>query len=42
MDLYPAIDIRDGRIFVPDRPGLGFTLTEKMRSLTVETATFGG
>ena len=28
------IDIRDGRIFVPDRPGLGFTLTERMRRLT--------
>ena len=34
------IDIRDGQIFVPDRPGLGFTLTERMRELTVETATF--
>ncbi len=34
------IDIHDGQIFVPDRPGLGFTLTERMRSLTVETATF--
>ena len=34
------IDIRDGQIFVPDRPGLGFSLTERMRSLTVETATF--
>ena len=34
------IDIRDGQIFVPDRPGLGFTLTERMRELTLETATF--
>ena len=32
------IDIRDGQIFVPDRPGLGFTLSEQMRALTVETA----
>ena len=28
------IEIRDGQIFVPDRPGLGFTLTERMRALT--------
>ena len=35
------IDIHDGHMFVPDRPGLGFTLSERMRSLTVETATFG-
>jgi L-alanine-DL-glutamate epimerase-like enolase superfamily enzyme len=34
------IDIRDGRIFVPDRPGLGFSLSAEMRSLTRETATF--
>jgi len=27
---------------VPDRPGLGFTLSARMRSLTRETATFGG
>ncbi|MFC5730629.1 MULTISPECIES: L-talarate/galactarate dehydratase [Nocardioides] len=35
------IDIHDGRMWVPDRPGLGFTLSERMRALTVETATFG-
>ena len=35
------IEIRDGRMWVPDRPGLGFTLSERMRSLTRETATFG-
>ena len=35
------VDIRDGRMWVPDRPGLGFTLSEKMRALTVDTATFG-
>ena len=28
-------------MFVPDRPGLGFTLSERMRSLTRETVTFG-
>ena len=35
------IEIHDGRMFVPDRPGLGFTLSERMRSLTRETVTFG-
>lgn len=35
------VDIHDGRVWVPDRPGLGFTLSETMRALTVETATFG-
>ncbi|HWM72212.1 MAG TPA: mandelate racemase/muconate lactonizing enzyme family protein [Nocardioides sp.] len=34
------IEIRDGQMLVPDRPGLGFTLSGKMRSLTRETATF--
>ncbi len=34
------IDIHDGRMWVPDRPGLGFTLSERMRSLTRDTATF--
>ena len=28
------IEIHDGRMWVPDRPGLGFTLSERMRSLT--------
>jgi L-talarate/galactarate dehydratase len=36
------IDIRDGRMWVPDRPGLGFTLSDRMRALTVETTTIGG
>ena len=36
------IDIRDGQMWVPDRPGLGFTLSDRMRSLTRETATFDG
>lgn len=35
------IEIRDGRMFVPDRPGLGFTLSDRMRALTVETTTIG-
>ena len=35
------IEIRDGQMWVPDRPGLGFTLSDRMRSLTVETANFG-
>jgi len=35
------IEIRDGRMFVPDRPGLGFTLSDRMRALTVESATIG-
>lgn len=34
------IEIRDGQMWVPDRPGLGFTLSEQMRSLTRDTATF--
>lgn len=28
------IEIRDGRMWVPDRPGLGFTLSGRMRALT--------
>ena len=36
------IEIHDGRMWVPDRPGLGFTLSDRMRALTEETATFGG
>src|SRR4029453_15245578 len=35
------MEIRDGRIWVPDRPGLGFTLSDQMRALTKETAKFG-
>ncbi|GAA1904737.1 mandelate racemase/muconate lactonizing enzyme family protein [Nocardioides lentus] len=34
-------EIRDGRMWVPDRPGLGFTLTQRMRDLTKETASIG-
>ncbi|MVA74950.1 enolase [Auraticoccus sp. F435] len=35
------VDIRDGRMWLPERPGLGFTLSPRMRELTVETAHFG-
>ncbi|MHA7127742.1 L-talarate/galactarate dehydratase [Janibacter indicus] len=35
------IDIHDGRMWVPDRPGLGFTLSERMRELTVDSVTIG-
>jgi L-talarate/galactarate dehydratase len=35
------VDIRDGRMWVPDRPGLGFTLSDRMRALTKETAEIG-
>ena len=34
-------EIRDGRMWVPDRPGLGFSLTPKMRQLTRESASVG-
>jgi L-talarate/galactarate dehydratase len=35
------IDIHDGRMWLPDRPGLGFTLSPRMRDLTRETAEVG-
>jgi len=35
------IDIHDGRMWVPERAGLGFTLSERMRELTKETASIG-
>jgi len=35
------IEIRDGRIWVPDRQGLGVTLSDQMRALTKESAEFG-
>ncbi|HEY6685326.1 MAG TPA: mandelate racemase/muconate lactonizing enzyme family protein [Propionibacteriaceae bacterium] len=34
--------IADGRMHVPARPGLGFSLSDQARALTVETATVGG
>lgn len=33
--------IRDGRMHVPDRPGLGFSLSEQARRWTAESAEFG-
>ncbi len=35
------LEIRDGRMHVPDRPGLGFTLSDQARAWTRETAEFG-
>ena len=35
------MEIRDGRIWVPDRPGLGVTVSDQMRALTKESAEFG-
>lgn len=36
-----SIEIRDGRMWLPDRAGLGFTPSARMRDLTVATAEFG-
>lgn len=35
------LETRDGRMYVSDRPGLGFTLSEQARAWTVATAEFG-
>lgn len=35
------LDIRDGRMVVPNRPGLGFSLSEQARAWTVDSAGFG-
>jgi L-talarate/galactarate dehydratase len=35
------LEIRDGRMIVPGRPGLGCSLTGKARDWTVETRRFG-
>ncbi|MFC6149012.1 MULTISPECIES: L-talarate/galactarate dehydratase [Mumia] len=35
------LETRDGRMYVSDRPGLGFTLSEQARAWTVGTAEFG-
>ncbi|WP_346623392.1 L-talarate/galactarate dehydratase [Blastococcus montanus] len=41
--LYPLfherLEIRDGRMHLSDRPGLGFSLTEQARAWTVDTVT---
>ncbi len=35
------LELRDGTMLVPDRPGLGLTLSEQARAWTTETATIG-
>jgi L-alanine-DL-glutamate epimerase-like enolase superfamily enzyme len=35
------LETRDGRMLVPDRPGLGFTLSEQCRKWTVDSVEFG-
>lgn len=35
------LETRDGRMLIPDRPGLGITLTEQARAWTLATAEFG-
>ncbi|GAB3194340.1 L-talarate/galactarate dehydratase [Nesterenkonia suensis] len=35
------LEIADGRMLVPDRPGLGITLSEQARAWTTETVEFG-
>jgi L-alanine-DL-glutamate epimerase-like enolase superfamily enzyme len=43
--LYPLfnerLDIRDGRMYVSDRPGLGVTLSEQTRAWTVDRVHVG-
>lgn len=36
------LETRDGRMLIPDRPGLGVTLTDQARAWTVATAEFSG
>jgi len=36
-----SLEIRDGRIWLSERPGLGITLSERMRALTVESCEVG-
>ncbi|QFY08521.1 enolase [Nonomuraea phyllanthi] len=35
------LETRDGRMIVPDRPGLGFTLSEQCRKWTADSVEFG-
>ncbi|MFC5832095.1 L-talarate/galactarate dehydratase [Nonomuraea insulae] len=35
------LETRDGRMIVPDRPGLGFTLSEQCRAWVVDSVAFG-
>ena len=34
-------ELRNGRMWVSDRPGLGFSLSDQARAWTVATETFG-
>lgn len=36
------LELRNGRMLVPDRPGLGFSLSEQARKWTSESASFDG
>jgi L-alanine-DL-glutamate epimerase-like enolase superfamily enzyme len=35
------LELAHGRMLVPDRPGLGLSLSEQARAWTVESAAFG-
>jgi L-alanine-DL-glutamate epimerase-like enolase superfamily enzyme len=35
------LETKDGRMIVPDRPGLGVTLSDRARAWTTETVEFG-
>jgi L-alanine-DL-glutamate epimerase-like enolase superfamily enzyme len=35
------LETKDGRMIVPDRPGLGVSLSDQARAWTTETAEFG-
>jgi L-alanine-DL-glutamate epimerase-like enolase superfamily enzyme len=35
------LETRDGRMWVSDRPGLGFTLSEQANAWTIGTAEYG-
>jgi L-alanine-DL-glutamate epimerase-like enolase superfamily enzyme len=35
------LETKDGRMIVPDRPGLGVSLSDQARTWTTETAEFG-
>ena len=36
------LEMREGRMLVPDRPGLGITLSERCRALTADSVVLGG
>ena len=36
------LEMREGRMLVPDRPGLGITLSERCRALTADSVLLGG